>query len=140
MISYKYRLTKDVTGYFTTSGNKLLTAWSMPIMPGLCPVRVRAVEVNSRSIGTAEFSVAVSMSGPSPPPPPVPSITVNGSANAVVAEGAALTVSAASGAGNRTDWVGLAAADRRHGRHRLDLPERLADTAQCRHDRRDPSR
>jgi hypothetical protein len=47
---------------------------------------------------------------PPPPPPPVPSITVNGSANAVVAEGAGLTVSVANGPGNRTDWVGLAAA------------------------------
>ena len=35
---------------------------------------------------------------------------MNGSNNAVVAEGSALTVSVASGPGNTTDWVGLAPA------------------------------
>ena len=52
---------------------------------------------------------AFTFGGNAPSPPP-PSITVDGSANAIVGKGAVLTVNVANGPGNRTDWVGLAAA------------------------------
>ncbi len=110
VIPCNYTLTKNSSGYFAISDNRLLTAWSMPIAPSAYSVNVHAVGSNSRFSGTANLSVVVLMSAAPPPPPPVPSITVNGSANPVVAEGAALTVSVANGPGNRTDWVGLAAA------------------------------
>ena len=80
VIPCNYTLPKDLAGYFSISDNKLLTAWSRPVMPGLYSVNVRAVGSNSRFSDSAKLSVAVSMSAPPPPPPPAPAITVNGSA------------------------------------------------------------
>jgi agmatine deiminase len=76
----------------------------MPIATGYYSVRVHAIGTTADFGGSAVFTVAVQM------PPPAPSITVNGSANPVVAEGAALAIAVANGPGTLKDWVGLTAA------------------------------
>jgi hypothetical protein len=98
-----YRLTKGASGFFAISDNKLVTEWSTPIGTGYYSVRVHAIGTTARFGGSVAFTVTVQM------PPPAPSITVNGSANPVVAEGAALAIAVANGPGTPKDWVGLAA-------------------------------
>jgi len=102
VVSCDYSLTKGSSGFFSVAGDELITTWTTPILSGYCSVRVHAIGVNTRFAGSATFAVNVV-------PPPPPSITVNGSSNAVVTEGSAITVVVANGPGNTTDWVGLAA-------------------------------
>jgi hypothetical protein len=110
-IPCEYRLSKGSAGHFAISGNNLTASWGMVATPGYYSVRVRAIGINTRFSGAGTFTIIVGTPAlPPPPPPPGPSITVNGSANAVVAEGSTLTLSIANGPGNRTDWVSLAAA------------------------------
>jgi hypothetical protein len=118
IIPCNYTLTKGSIGYFAISGDTLVTAWKgSPALPGHYSVRVRAMGIDTRFSGSATFTVTVAPSvmmppppPPPAPPPPAPMITVNGSANPVVTEGAMLAISVSNGPGNRTDWVGLAAA------------------------------
>jgi hypothetical protein len=116
-----FTLTKNSAGFFAISGNNLVTAWSGSAAASNCFVRVHAIGTDARFSGNALFTVLINLAAPPPPPPPPPpplppppppppSIKVNGSSNAVVAEGSALTVSLVNGTGNTTDWVGLAGA------------------------------
>src|SRR5437660_1118599 len=106
IIPCNYILTKASIGYFAIVGDKLITAWSKLATPGYYSLRIRAVGSSTRFSGSARFTVNIVTAAPPPPA----SILVNGSNNAVVAEGAALAVKVANGPGNTTDWVGLAAA------------------------------
>jgi hypothetical protein len=119
IIPCDYRLTKGSLGYFAIAGNLLVTTWSTPATAGYYPARIRAIGSNGMFRESATFIVNIVPAGPPPPPPPPPrppppppvaSITVNGSTNAVVSEGAALTVNVSNGPGNTADWVGLAVA------------------------------
>jgi hypothetical protein len=120
-VSCTYQLSNSAAGYFAISGNNLVTAWSSPVAPGYYSVRVRAMGNNTPFRASATFAISVAMAAPPPPappapppppappaPPPIPTISVNGSTNAVVSAGSALTVSVANGPGSTTDWVALA--------------------------------
>jgi len=54
--------------------------------------------------------IPFTVQGAALPPPPPAAIAVNGSTNAVVSEGSALTVTVANGPATLTDWVALAVA------------------------------
>lgn len=103
-----YRILQAGTGIFGIAGNELITAWSTPPAPALYLVFIQVMGTNEifNEFETFEVNVVAS----APPPPPPPAITVNGSTNAVVTEGATLATAVANGPGNTTDWVGLAAA------------------------------
>jgi hypothetical protein len=111
-IPCNYALTKGSVGNFAISGDKLVASWAMPPVVGYYAVRIRAIGISALFNGSAWFTVNVAMSAlpppPPPPPPPVPSITVNGSTDATVTEGAALAIAVGGNPGNTTDWVGLA--------------------------------
>jgi hypothetical protein len=96
-----YRLTKGASGYFAVSGNNLVTEWNAPIAPGYYAARVHAIGTTAKFSGSAAFTITVQTP---------PSITVNGSANPVVAEGGNLAIAVVNGPGTPKDWVGLAAA------------------------------
>src|SRR4051812_1443173 len=62
-----YTLTKGSVGQFGIVGNKLVTEWSAPVLPGYYSTRIRAVGTTVRSSGSATFAINVVMSAPPPP-------------------------------------------------------------------------
>jgi hypothetical protein len=107
IIPCDYSLTKGSSGYFAVTGDELVTTWTTPTAPSYYSVRIHGIGRDTRFAGTAIF--AVNVMAPVSPPTAAPSITVNGSNNAVVPEGAVIAVAVANGPGNTTDWIGLAA-------------------------------
>lgn len=101
VIPCTYTLTKASAGYFTVSGNALVTAWSTSAAPGSYSVRMHAIGTNASFSGSATFTINVVVS---------PEVTVNGSANAAVAVGSTLSVAITGGPSDPTDWVGWALA------------------------------
>ena len=76
-IPCNFTLTKGSAGFFTISGNNLVTAWSGSTVAGNYPVRVHANGINNCFSGNARFTAVVTTAAPPPPlPPPVPTITV----------------------------------------------------------------
>lgn len=76
-IPCNFTLTKGSAGFFTISGNNLVTAWSGSAVAGNYPVRVHANGINNCFSGNARFTAVVTTAAPPPPPPPpVPTITV----------------------------------------------------------------
>jgi hypothetical protein len=99
--SFKYLATDSVytSGSGVTSGTVNLTA----------PASAGNYDVWFVSQGNILATIRLTVSGAAPPPP-APTITVNGSANAVVSGGSALTVTVVNGPGTTTDWLALAVA------------------------------
>src|SRR5262249_12106180 len=67
-IPCNFILSKKSSGFFSISGNNLVTPWGGPIAPGYYAVRVRAVGISERFSGTATFTINVT----NPPSLPTP--------------------------------------------------------------------
>jgi hypothetical protein len=85
---------KNSTGFFAVSGNKLVTAFSGSISPGIYSVRVRALDPTTSFSASAIFNVDVT----TPLPPAPPTIAVNGlQTGAIVASNTAMSIVVAGG-------------------------------------------
>ena len=69
VVPCNFILIKRAGGYFSISGNNLITAWSGSILPGCYSVRVRANGIYTRFSSSADFTITV-VAVVSPPPTP----------------------------------------------------------------------
>ena len=72
IVKCDFRLTKG-SDQFAIAADKLVTAWTGSLLPGLYSVRVRASGINTHFSGSATFTVTVTAAPAPPPPPPPPS-------------------------------------------------------------------
>src|ERR1700751_59460 len=69
VVPCNFILTKRAGGYFSISGNNLITACNGSILPGWYSVRVHANGIYTRFSGSAHFAITVAAVVPPPPTP-----------------------------------------------------------------------
>jgi hypothetical protein len=69
IVACNFILTKRAGGYFSISGNNLISAWSGSILPGYYSLRVRANGIYTRFSSSADFEITVVAVVPPPPTP-----------------------------------------------------------------------